>query len=42
MIVNTRKDGVTRELVKGAIRGLREGWMEGKLSEVNARTESRR
>ena len=42
MFVNTRKDGVTRELMKGATRGLREGWMEGKLSEVNARTESRR
>ena len=28
--------------MKGATRGLREEWMEGKLSEVNARTVSRR
>ena len=42
MFVNTCKDGITRKLMKGTTRGLREGWMEGKLSEVNARTESRR
>ena len=42
MFVNTRKDGVTRELIKGATRGLREEWMEGNLSEVNARAVSRR
>ena len=32
------KDGVTREFTKGATRGLQEGW----ISEINARTESRR
>ena len=42
MFVNTCKDGVTREMMKVATRGLREGWMEGKLSEVNVRAESRR
>ena len=42
MFVNTRKDDITRELMEGATRGFREGWMEGKLSEVIARTESRR
>jgi hypothetical protein len=41
MFVNTGKDGVTREFMKGPTRGLQEGRMEG-LSEVNARTESRR
>ena len=29
MFVNTDKDCVTREFMKGVTRGLREGWMEG-------------
>ena len=36
------KEGVTREFTKGAIRGVARGMEGGKLSEVNARTESRR
>ena len=31
MFVNTRKDGVTRELMKGATSGLQDEWMEGNL-----------
>ena len=42
MFVITHKDDVTRELMKGAIRGVAIGMDGGKLSEVNARTESRR
>ena len=33
MFVNTQ-DGVTREFMKGATRGLREEWMEENLKEI--------
>jgi len=34
MIVNTYKDGITRDLMKGATRGLQEEWMEGNLKAI--------
>ena len=32
MYVNTGKDGINREFLKGATRRLREEWMEGNLN----------